>query len=232
MTCLELKDASNAEIKHLDFAFEVKEVSADARTFSGYASVFGQVDQGRDIVVRGAFTESLQEWKAKGKMPKMLFHHDTRRPIGKWVEMFEDDYGLFCRGSFTNGVKDADEAYALLKDDAIDGLSIGYQTLDDEYDRDTQIRKLIKLRLMETSIVTFPMLESAGVTDVKSFEASIDGLANLSDAERLLREAGRSFSRKEATDFVSKIKKIAQREAGDDQGEVNSLKKLAELIRS
>jgi len=220
------------EMKHLDFAFEVKEVGQDTRTFSGYASVFGQVDQGRDIVVRGAFSDSLAKWRDKGKLPKMFYHHDTRRTIGRWTEMKEDDYGLFVAGRLTEGVQDADEAYALLKDGAIDGLSIGYRTLEDTYDRDMEIRKLEKVDLMEVSIVSLPMLESAEVTGVKSFEGAIDALKSLSDAERFLREADRALSKKEARDFVSVVQKIARREAGDDQGDIVALNRLAELIRS
>ncbi|MBL4768350.1 MAG: HK97 family phage prohead protease [Rhodobacteraceae bacterium] len=51
---------------------------------------------------------------------------------------------------------------------AVEGLSIGYRTRDYEIDRDKGVRKLIKLDLREVSVVTFPMLELAGVTLVKS----------------------------------------------------------------
>lgn len=150
------------------FAFEMKEAPADDGTFSGYSAVFGNVDLGRDIILKGAFTETLSKWRAKGKLPKMLWHHNMRQPIGVWTEMREDDFGLFVRGRFTKGVQAADEAYALLKDGAADGLSIGYDAIDPEYDRDLNVRKLVKVDLWECSLVTMAMNPEATVTGVKA----------------------------------------------------------------
>jgi hypothetical protein len=82
--------------------------------------------------------------------------------------------------------------------------------------------------------VTIPMNDMATISSVKSFMEAIDAFETLSDAERLLREAGREFSRKEATDFVSKVKSIAQREAGDDQKaahHVAALQQLSQILR-
>lgn len=219
-------------LEHLDFAFEVKEVSTDTRTFSGYAAVFGNVDDGRDLIQRGAFTESLAKWATKGKLPKLLWQHDARRVIGKWTELKEDDYGLFGRGSLTAGVRDADEAYALLKDGAIDGLSIGYRTLDDEYDQDTNIRKLVKLDLMEASIVTFAMNDAAGVTGVKNSASFNPRLI-----ERDLKEAIPTLSGRDAVTVVSVLKKHLQRDAEDHpsaaaRDETGAMTDLLTAIRS
>lgn len=227
------KAAGNIERKAL--SFEIKDISADDGTFSGYGSTFGNLDSGGDVVQQGAFAESLNAWRAKGKMPKMLWQHDTRQPIGVWTNMQEDQKGLLVSGRFTKGVQAADEAYALLKDGAIDGLSIGYCTLMDSYDTQNDVRTLVKVDLLEVSLVTIPMNAAAGVTAVKAFTEAIDAFETLSDAERLLREAGREFSRKEATDFVSKVKAIAQREAGDDHDgfdPVEALNRLAQKMRA
>lgn len=205
-------------------ALELK-AAGDGRSFSGYGAVFGNVDSGRDLIRRGAFAESIAQWRSKNAFPKMLWQHDSRKPIGRWTEMVEDDHGLFVQGRLTDGVQLADEAYALLKDGAIDGLSIGYQTMDDEYDRDLNVRTLTKVALWEVSVVTMPMNQAAGVTDVKSLD--VDGIKTLSDAERQLREAA-GLSRKQATDLVSVIRKIVQREADDDR----SLSGLLNEIRS
>jgi hypothetical protein len=49
------------------------------------------------------------------------------------------------------------------------GLSIGFQTLRDEPDPDNfKIRRLKQIRLMEYSLVTFPMNPEAGVTRIKT----------------------------------------------------------------
>lgn len=150
------------------FAFDVKEMPDESGTFAGYGAVFGNVDLGRDIILKGAFTETLSKWRAKGKLPKMLWHHNMRQPIGVWTEMKEDDYGLFVRGRFTKGVQAAEEVHLLLKDQAIDGLSIGYDAIDPEYDRDMNVRKLVKVDLWECSLVTLGMNQEAVVTNVKT----------------------------------------------------------------
>ena len=71
-------------------------------SFSGYASLFGRVDLGRDVVERGAFSRSLAERGAAGV--RMLFQHDPNQPIGAWTEIREDGRGLFVRGRLTPGV--------------------------------------------------------------------------------------------------------------------------------
>lgn len=215
-------------MEHMDFSFEIKEHDDKSRTFAGYAAVFGNVDQGRDLIKQGAFAESLLKWQGKGKLPKLLWQHDPRRVIGTWTELKEDEYGLFGRGKLTEGVQDADEAYALLKDGAVEGLSIGYKTTEDEWDPDTQVRKLIKLDIMEASIVTFAMNESASVTAVKNFRQELEACQTISDAEKFLREAG--HSRKESRDFLHCVKSIVQREAGNDS--MNNLLQSMQGINS
>ena len=205
------------------------EADGTSRSFSGYASVFGAVDLGRDLVRRGAFAETLANWRSKGKLPKMLWQHDMRAPIGRWTEMREDEMGLYVEGRLSEGVQAADEAHVLLKDGAIDGLSIGFRTLEDDYDRDLGVRSLVKVDLMEVSIVTMPMAPGATVTDVKALD--FDGITTLSDAERLLRDAA-GLSRKQATGFVSIVKKIAQREAEDDRSRSELLNQIRSIRKS
>lgn len=229
------KGKSAAELEHKEIVFELKaDPNGEEGTITGYGSVFGNLDGGDDVVQAGAFSQSLNAWRAKGKMPKMLWQHDTRKPIGVWTNMQEDSKGLLVTGRFTKGVQQADEAYALLKDGALDGLSIGYRCLNDEYDTQNDIRTIKAADLLEVSIVTIPMNDMATISSVKSFSEAIDGFDTLSDAERFLREVGRPFSRKEATDFVSKVNRIVRREAGDDQearAHVAALNRLAQALR-
>lgn len=166
-----------------DFHFEVKEKPNDAGVFAGYGAVFGNVDLGRDVIQKGAFTETLGEWRAKGRMPKMLWHHNMRQPIGVWTDMNEDDYGLFVRGRFTKGVQAAEDVRLLLADDAIDGLSVGYDTIEDEYDRDLNVRKLQKVKLWEVSLVTLGMNPEALVT-----QKTADQIKTIRDFEDALRD--------------------------------------------
>ncbi len=186
------------ERKHLRRPFEIKAV-ADDGVFEGYGSVFGVEDWYRDVVAKGAFSRSLADWKLKGALPVLCWQHDATNVIGVYEEMFEDDHGLYLRGRLLkDDIPQARNAYALLKNKAISGLSIGYNIKVDEYDRNTEIRTLKEVDLWEVSLVTFPANEMARVESVKNMKT-------VTDLERFLRDAG-GISRAEARQVVHDIK--------------------------
>lgn len=159
---------------------DLKGVSEEG-VFEGYASKFGDRDQGGDTVTKGAFKNSLSQRGAKGV--KMLWQHDPSHPIGVWDEIKEDATGLFVRGRLLTTVQKAKETYELMKAGVIDGLSIGYRTVKSLRDDATGFRQLKEVDLWEISLVTFPMLTSATVTSVK-------GDWTKREVERVLRDAG------------------------------------------
>lgn len=132
----------------------------------GYASLFGEVDQARDMVMPGAFTQTLQN-RGLRRIP-MLFQHDPSEPVGIWLELREDWRGLWARGRLIPEVARGRELLALVREGAIDGLSIGYRTVRGRIDPKTRVRKLYQVDLWEVSIVTFPLLTNARVHAVKS----------------------------------------------------------------
>lgn len=188
-------------IERKDFNFEIKAVNDDG-FFSGYASVFGNEDSYGDIVVKGAFADTLAEWQAKGRFPPCLWNHKTDEPIGIYTVMQEDEKGLYVEGRLlVNDVVRAKEVHALMKVKAVDGMSIGYSTIKRNVDANTGITELLELKLWENSIVTFPANDLSRIGAVKS--ALKDGkLPSLQDFEKFLREAG--FSRKESTIITSR----------------------------
>jgi len=139
-------------------------IDADG-TVEGYASLFGEIDQARDMVVRGAFAATLN---ARGlhRVP-MLFQHDPAEPVGIWLELREDHRGLYARGKLIPEVARARELFSLVKAGAVDGLSIGFKTVRGQIDPKTRIRRLLAVDLWEISIVTFPLLSGARVHAVK-----------------------------------------------------------------
>ena len=141
----------------------------------GYGAVFGNVDTYGDIIVRGAFAGTMGKRKVK-----MLWQHDPSQPIGVWDEMREDDQGLWMKGRILPGVAKGKEAIELMAAGAIEGLSIGYRTVDAEWKEGNRVIK--EVDLWETSIVTFPANEMAGAS-VKSIETE-------RDLEQLLRDNG------------------------------------------
>ena len=179
-----------------DLSFEIKAVSDDG-LFSGYASVFDNVDSYGDIVRKGAFVESIGEWEAKGKMPPILWNHDPSDPIGIYTKMHEDGKGLYVEGRLLiDDVPRAKQTHALMKAGVIDGLSIGYRVKEYLYNVDEEVTDLIKLSLREVSIVTFPANPETRIEAVKS-RLDAGELPTLSEFEKFLREAG--FSKSQAT---------------------------------
>lgn len=144
---------------------------AEDGTFSGYASLFGKTDLAKDVVEKGAFSRTIRNRGAGGV--RMLFQHDPAEPIGAWLELFEDERGLFVRGRLTPGVGRAREVLELMRVGALDGLSIGFRTVKARKDARTGVRRIIEADLWEISVVTFPMLESARVESVKGYARAL-----------------------------------------------------------
>ncbi len=215
-------------IERKRLTFRLKAAGADAPgTFSGYGSVFDTVDSYGDTIVKGAFAQTLTDWKAKGKLPKLLLQHgggyfgggaDDMVPIGKWDEMREDAHGLFVSGRLFELDTDRSKAvYAAMKEGELDGLSIGFQTLKWEYDEETEVRTLTEIDLWEVSVVTFPANDPARIDMVKT----AGQLPTERDFEGFLRDAG--FSKKQAQHIVADGFEHFLRDAGFSQDEARHI---------
>jgi HK97 family phage prohead protease len=144
------------------FRFEIKDVDAEAGTFSGLASTYGNVDLGGDVVQRGAFDRSLQN--AKGPWP-LLAGHDPSEQIG-YATLEDTPQGLKVNGQLVLHTEKARQVYALMKARALRGLSIGYDTVKSAMQNG--VRHLTEIKLFEISVTAFPMNELATVSAVKS----------------------------------------------------------------
>ncbi len=134
--------------------------------FSGYASIFGQPDQGGDIVMRGAFVRSLRARGTSGI--RILFQHDPKQPVGRLLGLYEDTRGLLVKGQLLLDVPKVHSLGQLISGGALDGLSIGFRTVRASKDRLSGYRYLHQIDLWEISIVTFPMMEQARIfSDLK-----------------------------------------------------------------
>lgn len=156
---------SPALVRERKFLAEPIATVTQAGEFEGYASLFDVPDLGRDAVMPGAFGASLARRGASGV--RMLWHHDPAEPIGRWLAITEDHKGLRVTGKLNLAVEREREIHALMKDGAIDGLSIGYKVERARADRAAGLRRLLALDLWEISVVTFPMLPGARVSAVK-----------------------------------------------------------------
>lgn len=146
---------------HKGFKFNLKQIDEQG-IFEGYAAVFGNEDLVGDIIEPGAFSKTLQE---NPKMP-ILWQHNPAEPIGVTLAATEDGKGLRVQGQLNLETTRGREAYALLKQGALKGLSIGYDTIKEAWDG--TIRRLKEIRLWEWSLVTFPANPMAQVEGIKS----------------------------------------------------------------
>lgn len=208
------------------FEIDTKAVKDDGE-FEGYASVYGNKDLGGDIVMPGAFMKSLES----GRKIKLLWQHDPSRPIGVWDKWSDHGQGLKGKGRFLLTTTAGREAYEMVKAGAVDGLSVGFRTIKDEYDSAKQARLIKQADLVEVSVVTFPMNPKATVTAVKSDEF------DPREIEQGLRDAG--LSRSDAVKAVGVLRKMLQRDAEGtgptprDAGEdalIAELRKVANLL--
>ena len=214
----------------LQCKFHIEETKADSDSeyayFTGYGSTFGNIDQANDIVEFGAFADTLAQ---KQKVP-MLWQHDYKQPIGLFKNMREDSQGLIVEGEINKSTRLGMEAYSLLKQGALDGLSIGFRTKEWSYNSDKEIRVIKKVDLFEISLVTFPCNVKATATDIKCFIKSpkIDKMT-IKDFERWLRDE-LQCSHKTAKRLAVGGYKTAIENRDDSLGGVNELDSLKAAI--
>lgn len=190
------------KLKFLNLPFTIKAADlAEDGTFSGYASVFGEIDSYGENVQKGAFKASLKAWAKRKKLPPMLWQHDSKQPIGVFTKMIEDDIGLYVEGKMALPVPQAQAAYALIKMGAVDGLSIGFVATEWTTDTKTDMVTLTTIDLWEVSVVTFPAGASARIEGVKAI-AEYGKLPTIREFEAALGELG--FSNSKAQIIASK----------------------------
>ncbi|MGE3742136.1 MAG: HK97 family phage prohead protease [Geminicoccaceae bacterium] len=176
--------------------FELK-FASDSKpgSFSGYGAAFHNIDDGGDVIVKGAFHDTLVDWKARGKMPKMLWHHglgmssEDLLPIGYWTALEEDDHGLKVEGQLI--ALDTDRGRTLhegMMAGAIDAMSITYSVIESAFGkRDGEsFRAITKLDLFEVGPVLWGMNDQAGIEAAKASRP----IRTIREFESFLRDAG------------------------------------------
>ncbi len=168
---------------HLDLSLRF-EAPSDTGEFSGYAVIWDQRNAHNEIVKRGAFRTSLEEHRAAGTRPVMLWSHDPTDIIGIWTEVREDEKGLFVRGKIVTSTTRGREAYELLKAGALNGLSIGFRLIKGGETRQAGTRILTGIDVREISLVGMPSAPNARITSVRSSGRSTESAAAFINACR------------------------------------------------
>lgn len=199
-------------------SFELKTVGDNGKV-EGYASTWTtRPDSYGDIVIKGAFEETLKKRAATGHPFPLCYGHDLNQIIGKVDKIEEDDTGLKIEALFLSSAL-AQEKRELVKEGIVWQFSFAYEILGREMPTDEEraagiMQKLTKLELYEISLVPVPANQTAIVTDIKG----------ASDIEA---KAGKRNSAKDA-DAIRQAITLLQgvlgeiEESDDDDGKDNS----------
>jgi HK97 family phage prohead protease/HK97 family phage major capsid protein len=197
---------------------KIKEIS-EKGTFKAYANTFNTLDAAGDRTQRGAFLASIAAHKAAGTMPRLLGQHEHQKnPIGIITDMYEDEKGLVIEGQFALKTKDGAEAYELVKMQAIDTFSIGYNTISEKAMPDGN--HLIELDLKEVSLVTFPCNEESKIVSIKAFgedeEKSEDDVEEKAFEDMSNAEKAEYFKAEAEAEEAKAAEEEAEKKAADD----------------
>jgi len=205
------------ERKSFTAPIEVKSLD-EGGVFEGYASVYGVQDSDGDVIVSGAFKSSIERFKETGKRPKMLWQHNPSMIVGKWLDVREDERGLYVKGSLILEVEKGREAYALMKAGELDAMSVGFNIAGATAGSGTG-KVIDEADLWEISLVTWGANPQALISNVKSIR----------DFEAFLRDSG--FSRKQATAISARGYSALTEQSDSDSQPVDELKTLINAFR-
>ena len=142
-----------------------------AGQFTGYASVFGNVDSVGDKIVKGAFAESLKDFGDGGAGIPCYWCHETSDPemnLGTTLEATEDEHGLFVKVQLDLDNPKAAYAYKLLKEQRVRQMSFAYQVTDGEDKKDCF--EITGCKIFEVSIVPVGANQATSIESVKALQ--------------------------------------------------------------
>lgn len=201
-------------MQHLHAPVEVKTVD-DAGQFEGYASVYGIEDLDGDVIERGAFSDSVARF-ASGKRPKMLWQHDGRDIVGKWLAMSEDERGLHVKGKLFLDIERGREAHVMMREGELDAMSVGFNIVDAAPGERRGGRRIKRADLWEVSLVTWGANPEARIDAVKARQT-------IRNFEKWLRDVG-GFSGAEAKAIAADgYKGLAGRDVAGGSDELDGL---------
>lgn len=203
----------------------------------GYASIYDNIDLGDDRVRPSFFVDDLKE---NGNKRPALWQHMSSEPVG--VKEYEtDNIGLKFRAklpmddTFVMG-----RVYPQMKVGSVTGVSIGYWTFDEEYNREARCNDLIRGALRESSFVTFPMNPKAQIYSVrKQVKGLLDGSIKSENNEMLspLMEFAKNLgikceNRRKATIEITMHPMAEEKTEWDPVDAVNGIKENTDSIKS
>lgn len=210
--------------KKLEYGVSNFKYDQETGEFSCYGNVKGNIDHAQDRTLDGAYRNSIKRHEMNGTMPKMFWMHNPfELPVGKWLEMREDEKGLFLRGKLSKTSMGRD-IEILARDGALDSFSIGYTEVQSKWNHEKGCNDLIELDIKEISWVTFAANEESRLVDIKS-KLSEGGTPTKAELRELLKSIP-GLSKRHIERITSAYKPEEQDElsallAGIDVSELN-----------
>jgi HK97 family phage prohead protease len=214
---------------------ELKFATAEG-AFSGYGSVFGNVDSKNDIVMPGAYSDVL----ASGAPVDVYVNHDWmsgQLPVGRWSDLKEDDRGLFGAAGLVMQMSRAADAYHAMKAGLVSGLSVAF--IPDPkaiVRRSDGVREIHRVKMLkEISIVTDPANPAAQVTSIKYADGSdlldeIEKVGTLRELESFLRDAG-GLSKGAAQALTARVKTMFDSRDAEEQAETKQVQEVLSRLQ-
>jgi len=148
----------------------------------GYASYFNNKDSDSDIIRPGAYAKTIKE---NGHRVKYLYQHNMAQPLGKMVELVEDDKGLMFTAEIAKTTL-GNDVIELMKAGVITENSVGILPIQKEHKGD--YREITEVKLYEVSAVTLAANDQAKILDVKGEKAQENILKRYDALAKLVRK--------------------------------------------
>ena len=163
-----MPDRKERQMRSVASKFETRE-DGEGLFIEGYFSVFNSNYElwpgATESVAPGAFSDTL------GGDIRALVDHESRLVLGRnkagTLELREDSHGLWGRVRINPNDTDAMNLYERVKRGDVDQCSFGFDIIEEE----TELREdgsmhwtILRVKLYEVSVVTFPAYEATGVS--------------------------------------------------------------------
>lgn len=174
--------------------------------FLVYPSTFTKTpDSYGDVVLPGAFAETIADWKESGNVLPGLYGHRMDDPdyfVAGALDMGEDEHGWWVKGEFDLESPKGPQVYKLVKGKRISQLSFAYDVLEGGWaksEEQGEFYELRKLKVYEFSFVPVGANQDTSVVAVKALADEIAagvkaGRAISAKNEATLREAADKIS--------------------------------------
>jgi len=193
----------------------------------GSITSFENVDSYGDVME----STVLDQWMKENDSVVGLWSHNRAEIIGRWQKFYKRDGKVHAELHLQEGIQRAEEAITLVKNNLLEGISIGFVPLEWSYEKREDGFVGInfkKIELREISLVLEPANPMAEITDLKNSDGQPDPIK----IERFLASAATDLTRQQAlaivNPYISSLKKGRADKSGAD--EVDLLKRIADQV--